>query len=95
MRPLQTTLGSGGFVLLNKSHFSGTNIQELGAVIGKSWKLYILNANNLIGYVKGVGQSDNVVQTLQLQAGVWGGCGSYPLEVILILVHLMISVSNF
>lgn len=92
---LLNTLGSGGFVLLNKSHFSGTNIQELGAVVGKSGKLYILDANNLGGYAEDVGQSDNVVQTLQLTAGVWGGCGSYPLEVILILVHLMISVSNF
>jgi len=78
---LLNTLGSGGFVLLDKSHFSGTNVEELGAVVGKSGKLYILNANNLGGYKEGVGQSDNVVQTLQLTAGVWGGCGSYPLEV--------------
>jgi hypothetical protein len=78
---LLNTLGSGGFVLLNKSHFFGTNMKELGAVVGKSGKLYILDANNLGGYAEGVGQSDNVVQTLQLQAGVWGGCGSYPLEV--------------
>ncbi len=78
---LLNTLGSGGFVLLDKCHFSGTNVEELGAVVGKSGKLYILNANNLGGYKEGVGQSDNVVQTLQLTAGVWGGCGSYPLEV--------------
>jgi hypothetical protein len=78
---LLNSLGSGGFVLLDKSHFSGTNVEELGAVVGKSGKLYILNANNLGGYKEGVGQSDNVVQTLQLKAGVWGGCGSYPLEV--------------
>ncbi|KAN0096726.1 hypothetical protein V8E51_015531 [Hyaloscypha variabilis] len=71
---------SGGFVLLDKSHFSGTDVEEIGAVVGKSGKLYILNANNLGGYKEGVGQSDNVVQTLQLAAGVWGGCGSYPLE---------------
>ena len=91
---LLNTVGSGGFVLLNKSHFSGTNIQELGVVVGKSGKVYILNANNLGGYAEGAGQSDIVVQNLQLTNGVWGGCGSYPLEVILILAHLMVSVSN-
>jgi len=95
--PLSTLLnilGSGGFVLLDKNHFSGTNIQELGVVVGKSGKVYILNANNLGGYAEGAGQSDIVVQNLQLTNGVWGGCGSYPLEVILILAHLMVSVSN-
>ncbi len=78
---LANVLGSGGFVLLDKNHFSGTKIQELGVVVGKSGKVYILNANNLGGYAEGAGQSDIVVQTLQLTNGVWGGCGSYPLEV--------------
>lgn len=42
----------------------------------------MVNLDNLGGYKLGPGQTDGVVQTLTMSGGVWGGCGSYPLEVM-------------
>ncbi len=74
-------LGSGGIALLDKNHFNGSNVTQIGIVVGKSGKIFVVNANNLGGYKEGAGQSDSTLQTLEMPRGVWGGCGSYPLEV--------------
>jgi iron transport multicopper oxidase len=74
-------LGSGGIALLDNSYFNGTNVLQIGVVVGKAGTIYVVNANNLGGYKEGPGQTNAVLQTLQLPQGVWGGCGSYPLEV--------------
>jgi iron transport multicopper oxidase len=73
--------GSGGIALLDKNYFNGSKIEQIGVAVGKSGKIYVVNANNLGGYKEGAGQGDGVLQTLQMPNGVWGGCGSYPLEV--------------
>jgi iron transport multicopper oxidase len=74
-------LGSGGIALLDNGTFSGTGVAQMGVVVGKTGKIYVVNADNLGGFAQGDGGGDAVVQTLQLPSGVWGGCGSYSLEV--------------
>ena len=74
-------LGSGGIALLDKDQFYGSEVSQIGVVVGKSGMIYIVDANNLGGYKQGPGQTDAVLQTLLLPTGVLGGCGSYPLEV--------------
>lgn len=49
--------------------------------------VYVLDANNLGGYKEGAGQTDAVVATMNLASGVWGGCGSYPGEVCVLILR--------
>lgn len=74
-------LGSGGIALLDKTYFNSPKAAQIGVTVGKAGMIYILNADNLGGYKQGAGETDAVLQTLQMSMGVWGGCGSYPLEV--------------
>ena len=39
-----------------------------------------MNANNLGGFKRGPGGTDNVIQTITAQGTVFAGVGSYPLE---------------
>lgn len=73
-------LGSGGVVLLDPATFSGAGVSKMAVTCGKNGKIYIVNANNLGGYRLGVGQTDNVVQTIATSKAIFGGAGSYPLE---------------
>jgi len=73
-------LGSGGVQLLDLATFSGTGVSRIAVAIGKSGKMYILNANALGGFMQGTAGGDNVVQTITLPGGVYGGTASYPLE---------------
>ncbi|TEY50792.1 hypothetical protein BOTCAL_0272g00040 [Botryotinia calthae] len=72
--------GSGGIVLLDPTVFKGTGVDKMAVTAGKNGKIYILNANNLGGYKLGLGQTDNILQTIVTSAAVFGACGSYPLE---------------
>jgi iron transport multicopper oxidase len=49
-------------------------------VVGKNAKVYILNADNLGGYMQGSGGTDAVLQTIVAANSIFGGSGSYPLE---------------
>jgi len=53
----------------------------MGVTAGKNGKIYIVNADNLGGYRLGVGQTDGILQTIVTNQAVFGGVGSYPLEV--------------
>ena len=53
---------------------------KIAVTVGKSPKIYILNANNLGGYKLGPGQSDGILQTIPTSNSVFGGPGSYPGE---------------
>ena len=72
--------GSGGIVLLDPGTFKGTGVTKMAVTVGKSGKIYFLNANNLGGYRLGPGQSDGILQTLTASNSVFGGAGSYPGE---------------
>ncbi|KAI9826953.1 MAG: hypothetical protein M1826_006529 [Phylliscum demangeonii] len=73
--------GSGGISLLDPTVFLGTNgVNKLAVTVGKSGKIYVLNADAMGGFKQGPGGADAVLQTLQLNSGVWGGVASYPLE---------------
>jgi iron transport multicopper oxidase len=43
-------------------------------------KIYFLNADNLGGFKRGPGQTDDVLQTIGTNHAVFGGSGSSPLE---------------
>ncbi|OBT70822.1 hypothetical protein VF21_10119 [Pseudogymnoascus sp. 05NY08] len=73
-------LGSGGTCLLDGSTFHGTGVNRIAVVVGKNAKVYILNADNLGGYMQGAGGTDNILQTIVSSNSVFGGSGSYPLE---------------
>ena len=73
--------GSGGITLLDRNYFSSSKVTQIGVAVGKTGKIYVVDANKLGGYKQSPTQGDAVLQTLQLPNGVWGGCGSYPLEV--------------
>lgn len=77
---LDLDLGSGGTCLLDGSVFYGTGVSRIAVVVGKNAKVYVLNANNLGGYMQGPGGTDDVLQTIVTTNSVFGGSGSYPLE---------------
>lgn len=81
-------IGSGGIAMLDPAYFNGTGVSAMAIAVGKSGQVYVVNADNLGGYKLGSGQTNNVLQTLSLGKGVWGGCGSYPLEVSRTIQHL-------
>ena len=72
--------GSGGIVLLDSGTFKGTGVTKMAVTVGKSGKVYFLNANNLGGYKLGPGQTDGIIQTFVTNKPVFGAAGSYPGE---------------
>ena len=67
-------------MLLDSGTFKGTGVTKMAVTVGKSGKVYFLNANNLGGYKLGPGQTDGIVQTIVTNRPVFGGAGSYPGE---------------
>lgn len=66
----------------------------MAVTAGKNGKIYILNADNLGGYRLGTGGSDGIIQTIVTDKSVFGGSGSYPLEVSpLIMTHIIVLIS--
>lgn len=55
-------------------------MNRIAVVVGKNAKVYVLNADNLGGYMQGPGGTDNIIQTIVSSNSVFGGSGSYPLE---------------
>jgi len=72
--------GSGGIALLDPTVFKGTNVNRMAVTAGKNGKIYILNADNLGGYMQGPGNTDRVIQSITTNEALFGGPGSYPLE---------------
>ncbi|KAH8896901.1 WSC-domain-containing protein, partial [Thozetella sp. PMI_491] len=72
-------LGSGGVALLP---FSGGGVSTTAVTCGKNGQCFIMNADNLGGYMMGRSNSDAILQTITPPAGaaIFGTVGSYPLE---------------
>lgn len=73
-------LGTSGFVLMEPSVFKTDSVKRIGAVAGKTGKLYFLNVDNLGGYQMGANRKDDILQTVQMAAPVFASGGTYPFE---------------
>lgn len=71
--------GAAGVALLDPV-FNGTGASRIAVAAGKTGKFYVMNADNLGGFMQGAGGTDGVIQTLTFAGSVFGGPGSYPLE---------------
>jgi iron transport multicopper oxidase len=47
---VDSDFGSGGIALLDKNYFNGSKVNQIGVAVGKSGKIYVVNADNLGGY---------------------------------------------
>jgi iron transport multicopper oxidase len=72
--------GSSGLALLDPNTFKSSSVARMAVTAGKNGKIYILNADNLGGYMQGPGSTDRVIQTITTNEALFGGPGSYPLE---------------
>jgi iron transport multicopper oxidase len=75
-----TDLGSSGTCLLDGAYFNGGGVNRIAVTVGKNAKVYVMNADNLGGFMQGPGGNDNVLQTITTSNAIFGGVGSYPLE---------------
>ena len=75
-------LGSGGVCLPDPGTFIGGGVARLAITVGKNGVAYIMNADDLGGYMLGTGGRDAVIQTITMPRGgsVFGQAGTYPLE---------------
>ena len=71
-------LGTSSFVLLEPNVFSTSKVQRIGAVAGKTGKLYFLNLDDLGGYQMGENRKDKILQTIALEGPVFASAGTYP-----------------
>jgi hypothetical protein len=70
--------GSGGLVGLPDSYFGTPAVPHLAVAVGKQGYVYLVNRDSLGGYQQGGGGSDNVVQRIGPNGGVWGRPGVWP-----------------
>jgi hypothetical protein len=73
-------LGTSAFVLLEPNVFSTSKIKRIGAVAGKTGKLYFLNVDDLGGYQMGPNRKDAALQTIMMEGPVFSSVGTYPGE---------------
>ncbi|CAI4220084.1 unnamed protein product [Parascedosporium putredinis] len=73
-------IGSSGFTILDRDVFSGGGVGQIGLTGGKEGKLYVLDVDNLGGFMNGPNGRDDAVQIIQAEGALFGGVGSYPLE---------------
>jgi len=71
-------LGTSSFVLLEPNIFSTPRVQRIGAIAGKTGKLYFLNLDDLGGYQMGENRKDKILQTISLEGPVFASAGTYP-----------------
>jgi iron transport multicopper oxidase len=70
--------GSGGITGLNEQFFGTAGIPHLAVAVGKDGYVYLLNRENLGGFMQGTGGSDLVVQRIGPYGGVWSRPGVWP-----------------
>jgi outer membrane protein assembly factor BamB len=70
-------LGSGGPVALPSEYFGTAGVPHLVVQVGKDGRVFLLNADDMGGYLQGPEESDAVLQTLGPFDGVWGHPAAY------------------
>lgn len=70
-------LGSGGPIALPGEYFGTPSIPHLLIQDGKDGRVFLLNADNMGGYLQGPEESDAVLQQLGPFGGVWGHPAAY------------------
>ena len=71
---------SGGVTGLNSLYFGTPSIPHLAVAVGKDGYVYLLNRDELGGFMQGPGASDKVVQRIGPYGGVWSRPGVWPGE---------------
>ena len=69
--------GSGGPMALPSEFFGTPSVPHLVIQVGKDGRVFLLNADDMGGYLQGPGESDAVLQTLGPFDGVWGHPAAY------------------
>ena len=72
--------GSGGVTGLPSPYFGTASIPHLAVAVGKDGYVYLLNRDHLGGYGMGPGGSDDVVERIGPNGGVWSRPGVWPGE---------------
>ncbi len=69
---------SGGITGLNSEYFGTPSIPHLAVAVGKDGYVYLLNRDELGGFMQGPSGSDKVVQRIGPYGGVWSRPGVWP-----------------
>ncbi|HEX7609074.1 MAG TPA: choice-of-anchor D domain-containing protein, partial [Solirubrobacteraceae bacterium] len=69
---------SGGVTALNEQNFGTLSVPRLAVAVGKDGYVYLLNRDELGGFMQGPGASDKVVQRIGPYGGVWSRPGVWP-----------------
>jgi hypothetical protein len=69
---------SGGITGLNSLYFGTPSAPNLAVAVGKDGYVYLLNRDELGGFMQGAGASDKVVQRIGPYGGVWSRPGVWP-----------------
>ncbi len=69
--------GSGGPMALPTEFFGTPSVPHLVIQVGKDGRVFLLNADNMGGYLQGPEESDAVLQQLGPFDGVWGHPAAY------------------
>jgi iron transport multicopper oxidase len=69
---------SGGITGLNEQFFGTPSTPKLAVAVGKDGYVYLLNREELGGFMQGTGGGDKVVQRLGPSGGVWSRPGVWP-----------------
>ncbi|KAK4207364.1 hypothetical protein QBC37DRAFT_327498, partial [Rhypophila decipiens] len=73
-------IGSSNVALLDPNTFNGGGVSRVAVMGSKAGIVYIMDADNLGGFMMGPGGSDAILQTITLPGSFFGGIGSYPQE---------------
>jgi Bacterial lectin/Abnormal spindle-like microcephaly-assoc'd, ASPM-SPD-2-Hydin len=69
---------SGGITALNSEYFGTASVPHLAVAVGKDGYVYLLNRDELGGFMQGPSGSDKVVQRIGPYGGVWSRPGVWP-----------------
>ncbi len=69
---------SGGLTALNDQYFGTSAARHLAVAVGKNGWVYLLNREELGGFMQGSGGADKVVQRIGPFGGVWSRPGVWP-----------------
>jgi len=69
---------SGGVTGLNNEYFGTPSAPHLAVAVGKDGYVYLLNRDELGGFMQGTGGGDKVVQRIGPYGGVWSRPGVWP-----------------
>jgi hypothetical protein len=73
-------IGSGGFAILDPDVFKTKDGRRIGVATSTNPKMYIMDVDNLGGYLQGPNKTNGILQIIDLEGEVFGSIGSYPLD---------------